>query len=66
MLYLAVFLGIYQANITKIIGLVYPIIMSVKSLMNDQELATVKENKYHWLTYWICYGALAIVDEFGG
>tara|TARA_B110001450_G_C17468341_1_gene419125 strand:+ start:22 stop:381 length:360 start_codon:yes stop_codon:yes gene_type:complete len=56
-----VMLGVGQTYITQIIAVLYPCFMSFIALETD-----TPEDDKQWLTYWVCYGAFAIVDQFAG
>ena len=56
-----VMLGIGQTYITNIIGVAYPAFMSFRAL----ESSGMDDDK-QWLTYWVCFGAFNIVDQFAG
>lgn len=54
-------LGIGQTYITNIIGVAYPAFMSFMALESEG----VDDDK-QWLTYWVCFGAFNIIDQFAG
>ena len=56
-----VMLGIGQTYITNVIGVAYPAFMSFMALESDGT-----EDDKQWLTYWVCFGAFNIVDQFAG
>lgn len=56
-----VMLGVGQSYITQVIGVAYPAFMSFIALETDS-----KDDDKQWLTYWVCFGAFNIVDQFAG
>uniref|UniRef100_A0A7S3N0V6 Receptor expression-enhancing protein n=1 Tax=Strombidium inclinatum TaxID=197538 RepID=A0A7S3N0V6_9SPIT len=56
-----VMLGVGQTYITNIIGVAYPAFMSFRALETDG-----LDDDKQWLTYWVCFGAFNIVDQFAG
>ena len=56
-----VMLGIGQTYITQVIAVLYPAFMSFVALETD-----TPEDDKQWLTYWVCYGCFAILDQFAG
>jgi receptor expression-enhancing protein 5/6 len=56
-----VMLGIGQSYITNIIGVAYPAFMSFMALESEG-----LDDDKQWLTYWVCFGAFNIVDQFAG
>lgn len=56
-----VMLGVGQTYITQVIGVGYPAFMSFIALETDS-----KDDDKQWLTYWVCFGAFNIVDQFAG
>ena len=58
---LFVMFGVGQSYITNTIGVAYPAFMSFVAL----ESAGTEDDK-QWLTYWVCFGAFNIVDQFAG
>jgi len=56
-----VMLGIGQTYITNIIGVAYPAFMSFLALESEG-----LDDDKQWLTYWVCFGAFNIVDQFAG
>jgi len=54
-------LGIGQTYITNIIGVAYPAFMSFLALESEG-----LDDDKQWLTYWVCFGAFNIVDQFAG
>lgn len=56
-----VMLGVGQTYITQVIGVAYPAFMSFIALETDS-----KDDDKQWLTYWVCFGAFNIVDQFAG
>eukprot|EP00356_Strombidium_inclinatum_P007339 CAMPEP_0170488536 /NCGR_PEP_ID=MMETSP0208-20121228/7070_1 /TAXON_ID=197538 /ORGANISM="Strombidium inclinatum, Strain S3" /LENGTH=119 /DNA_ID=CAMNT_0010763147 /DNA_START=103 /DNA_END=462 /DNA_ORIENTATION=- len=54
-------LGVGQTYITNIIGVAYPAFMSFRALETDG-----LDDDKQWLTYWVCFGAFNIVDQFAG
>jgi len=53
--------GVGQTYITNLIGVAYPAYMSFLALETDG----VEDDK-QWLTYWVCFGAFNILDQFVG
>lgn len=58
---LFVMFGVGQSYITNIIGVAYPAFMSFIALESQGT-----EDDKQWLTYWVCFGAFNIVDQFAG
>ena len=58
---LFVMLGIGQSYITNVLGVAYPAFMSFVALESQGT-----EDDKQWLTYWVCFGAFNIVDQFAG
>ena len=56
-----VMLGVGQEYITNIIGVAYPAFQSFRAL----ESSGMDDDK-QWLTYWVCFGAFNIMDQFAG
>ena len=56
-----VMLGVGQTYITNVIGVAYPAFMSFMALESEG----VEDDK-QWLTYWVCFGAFNIIDQFAG
>ena len=56
-----VMLGIGQTYITNVIGVAYPAFMSFLALESE-----AKDDDKQWLTYWVCFGAFNIIDQFAG
>jgi receptor expression-enhancing protein 5/6 len=56
-----VMLGVGQTYITQVIAVLYPAFMSFVALETDNP-----EDDKQWLTYWVCYGCFAILDQFAG
>ena len=56
-----VMLGIGQTYITNLIGVAYPAFMSFMALESDG-----LDDDKQWLTYWVCFGAFNIIDQFAG
>jgi receptor expression-enhancing protein 5/6 len=56
-----VMLGIGQTYITNIIGVAYPAFMSFMALESEG-----LDDDKQWLTYWVCFGAFNIIDQFAG
>ena len=56
-----VMLGIGQTYITNVIGVAYPAFMSFLALESEG-----KDDDKQWLTYWVCFGAFNIIDQFAG
>jgi len=56
-----VMLGIGQTYMTNIIGVAYPAFMSFIALESNEA-----DDDKQWLTYWVCFGAFNIVDQFAG
>ena len=56
-----VMLGVGQSYITNVIGVVYPAFMSFRALESDGS-----DDDKQWLTYWVCFGAFNILDQFAG
>jgi len=44
----------------NLVGFVYPMYASFKSLKRS-----TSDDNTHWLTYWVCYGFLSMIEEFG-
>jgi len=58
---LFVMFGVGQTYITNLIGVAYPAFMSFIALESDGT-----DDDKQWLTYWVCFGAFNIVDQFAG
>uniref|UniRef100_UPI0035C727A6 HVA22/TB2/DP1 family protein n=1 Tax=Serratia quinivorans TaxID=137545 RepID=UPI0035C727A6 len=58
---LFVMFGVGASYITTAIGVAYPAFMSFLALESDE-----KDDDIQWLTYWVCFGAFNIVDQFAG
>ena len=58
---LCVFLGIGQTYVTQVIAVFYPALKSLMALQDD-----VAGEYKQWVTYWVCYGAFSLVDQFAG
>jgi len=58
---LAVMLGVGATYITHCIGVAYPAFMSFIAL----ESQGMDDDK-QWLTYWVCFGAFNVIDQFAG
>jgi len=56
-----VMLGVGQTYITQVIGVAYPCFMSFLALESDGA-----DDDKQWLTYWVCFGAFNILDQFAG
>lgn len=56
-----VMLGVGQSYITNVIGVAYPAFMSFLALESEG-----LDDDKQWLTYWVCFGAFNIVDQFAG
>jgi receptor expression-enhancing protein 5/6 len=56
-----VMLGIGQTYITNVIGVAYPAFMSFMALESEG-----LDDDKQWLTYWVCFGAFNILDQFAG
>lgn len=56
-----VMMGVGQSYITQIIAVAYPCFMSFIALETDGE-----DDDKQWLTYWVCFGAFNIIDQFAG
>ena len=56
-----VMLGVGQTYITQFIAVAYPCFMSFIALETDEA-----DDDKQWLTYWVCFGAFNIVDQFAG
>ena len=54
-------LGVGQSYITNVIGVAYPAFMSFLALESEG-----LDDDKQWLTYWVCFGAFNIVDQFAG
>ena len=54
-------LGVGTTYITQIIGVAYPAFMSFAALKSEG-----MEDDKQWLTYWVCFGSLTIMDQFVG
>ena len=58
---LFVMFGVGQSYITNVLGVAYPAFMSFVALESEGT-----EDDKQWLTYWVCFGAFNIVDQFAG
>jgi len=58
---MAVMFGVGSTYITNLIGVAYPAFMSFMAL---ESVGT--EDDKQWLTYWVCFGAFNIIDQFAG
>lgn len=58
---LLVMFGVGQTYITNLIAVAYPCFMSFIALESEGA-----DDDKQWLTYWVCYGAFNIVDQFAG
>lgn len=58
---LFVMFGIGQTYITNLLGVAYPAFQSFIALETDG-----LDDDKQWLTYWVCFGAFNIVDQFAG
>lgn len=58
---MSVMFGVGQTYITNAIGVAYPAFMSFMALESSG-----LEDDRQWLTYWVCFGAFNIVDQFAG
>ena len=56
-----VMLGVGSTYITVAIGVAYPVFMSFIALESDGG-----EDDKQWLTYWVVFGILNIIDNFAG
>ena len=56
-----VMFGVGQTYITQVIGVAYPCFMSFLALESEGA-----DDDKQWLTYWVCFGAFNIVDQFAG
>jgi len=56
-----VMFGVGSSYITNLLGVAYPAFMSFLALESDG-----LEDDKQWLTYWVCFGAFNIVDQFAG
>ena len=57
----SVMFGVGQTYITNLLGVAYPAFMSFMALKSEG-----KDDDKQWLTYWVCFGAFNIVDQFAG
>lgn len=55
---LLVFLGIGSDLIVELIGIFYPVFMSLKAIESKQA-----EDDKLWLTYWVVYGLYTVIDS---
>lgn len=55
----AIALDICASFFTRLIGVGYPLFKSIIALESPS-----KDDDKQWLTYWIVYGFLAVLDEF--
>lgn len=53
--------GVGQTYLTNLIGVAYPAFMSFIALESKES-----DDDKQWLTYWVCFGAFNIVDQFAG
>ena len=58
---LCVLFGIGQTYIVNILGVAYPAFQSFLALESEGA-----EDDKQWLTYWVCFGAFNIIDQFAG
>jgi receptor expression-enhancing protein 5/6 len=58
---MSVMFGVGSSYITNLIGVAYPAFMSFLALESDG-----LEDDKQWLTYWVCFGAFNIIDQFAG
>jgi len=56
-----VMFGVGSSYITNLLGVAYPAFMSFLALETDG-----LDDDKQWLTYWVCFGAFNIVDQFAG
>ena len=56
-----VMFGVGQVYLTNLIGVAYPAFMSFIALESNEA-----DDDKQWLTYWVCFGAFNIVDQFAG
>ena len=56
-----VMFGIGQTYITNLLGVAYPAFQSFIALESEGT-----DDDKQWLTYWVCFGAFNIVDQFAG
>ena len=56
-----VMFGIGSSYITNVIGVAYPAFMSFLALESEG-----LEDDKQWLTYWVCFGAFNVLDQFAG
>ena len=54
-----VYKNIFDSVITNLVGTLYPVFWTIKSIDNDQ----TEEQKY-WLTYWAVFGSFVLIDMF--
>ena len=54
---LLVYLGIFGALITSLVGTLYPGFSTIKAIQKNK-------NKKDWLTYWVIFGSFLIFDMF--
>ena len=57
---LFVMFGLGQIYITCLLGVVYPVLMSILALDNKKN----EDDDKQWLTYWVVFGLFNIVDQF--
>ena len=56
-----VMLGVGTTYITQVVAVAYPCFMSFIALETDGA-----DDDKQWLTYWVCFGAFNILDQFAG
>ena len=55
------FLGLGQAFLANLLGVLYPSFMSLFALETDQA-----DDDKQWLTYWVVFGFITVIDQFAG